>query len=394
MLAHSHESEDEQKTGATVTTKMQDVQPQGLQLNVTLDVRALDSRDEYSQSAILPLAGIGVLRQDDLMWGRSSIGLQWRDAIQGYATDAEVSTAYSDQEQRMLLDHARVGLAFDPHWRADLGRMNPLFADQAKVWPVTDLMMQGLLGDDHWHADGMSVTYRDAQPDHLSAQFGLYGKGAYVGSQGDIGLWTLGAAWRPLTQPNLKLSASVGYVPDVIRQSSIEQSRIPLPHSHDTNVSACGQSLTCVDGDSRFVWLSARWQPLQHVPQASVGLYGLLRRESGQLNGPNGVVDYQGDLGAVVIEGLYPIMSEWQLGARYEWLSIQHEVHGPNASMVSRDAGLSDNAHTPERLGLMLSYSGLDHSRVNLAVFDDRTRVKADTLVSLGLVFDGQMRVW
>lgn len=392
LLAHSHDN-DAEPTRATPP-----IQAQGLQLNLRLNVRGLvsglDGRDKQRQSAILPLAGIGVLRQDELMWGRSSLGVQWRGTRQGYATDAEVSTAYSDQEQKMLLDHARIGLAFDRQWRADWGRMNPLFADQATVWPVTDLMLQGLLGDDHWHGDGMAVSYRNAQADHFSAQWGVYGKGAYVGSQGSVGLWTFGSAWRPLTQPNLKFSASVGYVPDLIRQSSIEQSRIPLPHSHSSNVSACGQSLTCVDGDSRFVWLSARWQPLHNTPQANIGLYGVLRRESGQLKGANGVVDYQGDLATVLIEGMYPILPEWQLGTRYEWLSIQHDVHGANARMVSRDAGLNDNTHTPQRLGLMLSYHGLARSRIHLALFDDRTRVKADTLLSLGLVFDGQMRVW
>ena len=353
----------------------------GLTAKLHLDVRQIDS--DFAQTAGLTLAGVSSVTQDDLLWGRSSIGLQGR----WQAFDAELTAAWSDQEDQVLLDHARLGWQATG-WRVDAGRMNPLDAAQPAPWPLTNLLLQGLLGDDHWHADGAKVQL-GSRKRHLSV--GAYGQGSYVGAidqdQSGVALYSMGGQWQ---QGELRVSAALAYAPDVIRQSTRESNDVLLPHTHSTNIADCGRTLTCVDGDAKIGWLGLTWQP--NAPYA-LALYGLARQEDGVLNGNNGVVDYRGELYGWLIDGSYRLAPQWQVHARIERLSIEHSIKGVNASLVTRDAGLLDNDVEPLRYGLRVDYQVLPQATLQVAAYDDQTRERKDTVLSVGVVVDWQQAI-
>lgn len=350
--------------------------PDGLTAKLHVDVRQIDS--DFAQTAGLPLAGVSSVTQDGLLWGRSSLGLQGR----WQAVDAELSAAWSDQEDQVLLDHARLGWQATG-WRMDAGRMNPLDAAQPTAWPVTNLLLQGLLGDDHWHADGAKLQIGNRKR-HIS--IGAYGQGSYAGAidqdQSGVALYSMGGQWQ---QGELRVSGALAYAPDVIRQSTRDSNNLLLPHTHSTKIADCGRTLTCVDGNAKIGWLGLMWQP--DAPYA-VALYGLARQENGVLNGNNGVVDYRGELYGWLIDGSYRLAPQWKVHARIERLSIEHAIKGVNASLVTRDAGLLDNDVEPLRYGLRLDYQVLPQATLQVAAYDDQTRDRKDTVLSVGVVVD------
>lgn len=356
-----------------------------LQATLQLDVRRLNA--DAQTSASLPLAGIAPLRQDNWLYGRSGFGLRSNSTLYGQNIDVEAAWAYSDQEQKLLADHVRVGWQMQPQLRIDLGRMNPLPAQQPAAWPVADLLMQGLLGDDHWHADGAMLQSGTATQ---RVRLGAFAAPAYAGGKSqdtsDIALWSLGAN---TTYADVSLSAAVLHVPDLIRESTRETGDTPQPHTHDTEISACGRSLTCVDGNANLLWLGSRWQP-SGSPWSVAG-YGLWRQERGQLNGVNGLVEYQGDLYGGLLDVGYQWTDRLSSTFRAESLSIQHQIKGLNATVVARDAGLLDNHVTPQRVGLLLSYQLpprlAQQLTLNTALIHDQTRPESELISSIGLVW-------
>ena len=359
---------------------------------IQLDIRRFNT--DTATSASLPLAGIAPLRQDDWLYGRSGFGLRsnWHDF------DAEASWAYSDQEQKLLADHVRIGWQMQPQLHVDLGRMNPLPAEQPAAWPVADLLMQGLLGDDHWHADGAILQVGTTAQ---RVRLGMFRAPAYRGGKsqdtgqniGNIALWSLGAN---TSYRDVSLSAAILHVPDLIRESTRDNSNVPRPHTHDTDILACGRSLTCVDGNANLLWLGSRWQPTESV--LSVAGYAMWRQERGVLNGMNGLVQYQGDLSGGLVDVGYAWTDRFSTTLRAETLSIQHNIKGLNARMVARDAGLLDNDVTPKRFGLLLSYAvpALAQQQVtlNAAIIEDQTRPKSELISTIGLVWRAETILW
>lgn len=359
---------------------------------IQLDVRRVHA--DVTTSARLPLAGIAPLRQDDWRYGRSGFGLRSNAVFYEQLIDAEAAWTYSDQEQKLLADHLRLGWQIQPQLRMDLGRMNPLPAQQPAAWPVADLLMQGLLGDDHWHADGAMLQYGTTTQ---RVRLGAFRAPAYRGGQGqdtaNVALWSLGAN---TTYRDVNVSAGLLHVPDLIRESTRDNSGVPLPHTHDTDISACGRSLTCVDGNANLVWLGSRWQSTESA--FSVAGYAMWRQERGQLNGVNGLVEYQGDLYGGLVDVGYAWTDRLSTTLRLETLSIQHKIKGLNARVVARDAGLLDNGITPNRLGLLLSYqlqppAGQQLS-LNAALIHDQTRPQSELISSLGLVWRAEPTLW
>jgi len=367
-----------------------------LQALVQLDIRRLNI--DAATSANLPLAGIAPLRQDEWLYGRSGFGVRGRGTLYQQQFDAEASWAYSDQEQKLLADHIRLGWQMQPQLRLDLGRMNPLPAEQPAAWPVADLLMQGLLGDDHWHADGAMLQYGSTAQ---RLRLGAFRAPAYRGGQGqdagqnisNVALWSLGAN---TTYQDINISAGLLHVPDLIRESTRDNSDVPLPHTHDTDISACGRSLTCVDGNANLVWLGSRWQPTESA--FSVAGYAMWRQERGVLNGVNGLVDYQGDLYGGLVDVGYAWTDRLSTTLRAETLSIQHEIKGLNARVIARDAGLLDNDVTPKRFGVLFSYAlpvmAQQRVTLNAAVIEDQTRPESELVSSVGLVWRAEPTLW
>ena len=363
---------------------------------IQLDIRRFNA--DTATSASLPLAGIAPLRQDDWLYGRSGFGLRSNRMLYGQNIDVETAWAYSDQEQKLLADHIRLGWQIQPQLRIDLGRMNPLPAEQPAAWPIADLLMQGLLGDDHWHADGAMLQVGTTAQ---RLRVGAFRAPAYRGGQSrsasqdtaNVALWSLGAN---TTYRDINLSAGLLHVPDLIRESTRDNSDVPLPHTHDTDISACGRSLTCVDGNANLVWLGSRWQPTESA--FSVAGYAMWRQERGVLNGVNGLVDYQGDLYGGLVDIGYAWTDRLSTTVRAETLSIQHEIKGLNARVITRDAGLLDNDVTPKRFGVGFSYAlpVLAEQRVtlNAAVLEDQTRPKSELISTIGLVWRAEPTLW
>lgn len=363
-----------------------------LQALVQLDIRRLNI--DSATSASLPLAGVAPLRQDEWLYGRSGFGVRGRGTLYQQQFDAEAAWAYSDQEQKLLADHIRLGWQIQPQLRLDLGRMNPLPAEQPAAWPVADLLMQGLLGDDHWHADGAMLQYGTTAQ---RLRVGAFRAPAYRGGQGqdtaNVALWSLGAN---TTYRDINISAGLLHVPDLIRESTRDNSDVPLPHTHDTDIAACGRSLNCVDGNANLVWLGSRWQPTESA--FSLAGYAMWRQERGALNGVNGLVDYQGDLYGGLVDVGYAWTDRLSSTLRAETLSIQHEIKGLNARVVARDAGLLDNDVTPKRFGVLFSYAlpVMSQQRVtlNAAVIEDQTRPESELISSIGLVWRAEPTLW
>ena len=367
-----------------------------LQAVIQLDVRRLNL--DSATSASLPLAGIAPLRQEEWLYGRSGFGLRSNRTLYGQNIDVEAAWAYSDQEQKLLADHIRLGWQIQPQLRIDLGRMNPLPAEQPAAWPVADLLMQGLLGDDHWHADGAMLQVGTTAQ---RLRVGAFRAPAYRGGQSrnasqdtaNVALWSLGAN---TTYRDINLSAGLLHVPDLIRESTRDNSDVPLPHTHDTDISACGRSLTCVDGNANLVWLGSRWQPTESA--FSVAGYAMWRQERGVLNGVNGLVDYQGDLYGGLVDIGYAWTDRLSTTVRAETLSIQHEIKGLNARVITRDAGLLDNDVTPKRFGVWFSYAlpvmAQQRVTLNAAVLEDQTRPKSELISTIGLVWRAETTLW
>ena len=363
---------------------------------IQLDIRRFNA--DTATSASLPLAGIAPLRQDDWLYGRSGFGLRSNRMLYGQNIDVETAWAYSDQEQKLLADHIRLGWQIQPQLRIDLGRMNPLPAEQPAAWPVADLLMQGLLGDDHWHADGAMLQVGTTAQ---RLRVGAFRAPAYRGGQSrnasqdtaNVALWSLGAN---TTYRDINLSAGLLHVPDLIRESTRDNSDVPLPHTHDTDISACGRSLTCVDGNANLVWLGSRWQPTESA--FSVAGYAMWRQERGVLNGVNGLVDYQGDLYGGLVDIGYAWTDRLSTTVRAETLSIQHEIKGLNARVITRDAGLLDNDVTPKRFGVWFSYAlpvmAQQRVTLNAAVLEDQTRPKSELISTIGLVWRAETTLW
>ncbi|MCX9155327.1 hypothetical protein OPU71_04240 [Niveibacterium sp. 24ML] len=110
-------------------------------------------------------------------------------------------------------------------------------------------------------------------------------------------------------------------------------------HSHSQpDCSASLRFLSCFDGRVELLAGSARWQtPWQGV---SLAVSALLRDEQGDLYSENGDVLYEGQTWGGWFDAAWQIHPQFDAALRLETLHASHDLKGPGASLVARDANL------------------------------------------------------
>ena len=365
LAAHAHEDE------ALTLPSPQD----RLSVSARLDLRHLQA--EAPTSAALPLAGIAPLRQPQWLWGGSGLALSGQKNLTPTAqVQTTLSVTYSDQEKKFLLDEGWLGLRA-PQGQLRIGRMDPLPVLQPEPWPTANLLMQGLLGDDHWHGDGVQVGQGQTS-DPVHWRLGAFRARTYPGAQDTV--WSLGSTVQ--LQPRWQVSAALLAVPQLLRPSLAAGA-----HTHSTATDQCGRALACVDGQGGVLWLASQWQDQTVQPHWRVNAHLMLRQEEGQVLSHNGRADYRGQVWGSLVELGYRLRPDWQLALRHERLAIDHELHGANVQLIAQDAGLLDNTHSPQRLGAKLSWQVRPGWTLHGSVLRDHSRAEAQWLSTLGLTW-------
>lgn len=336
-----------------------------------------------------PLAGIGTLKQPDVLWGGTELGIAAHTRMAERPVQLSLGTAYDDSLRQFILHDLRLQFPLSTDWQIAAGRLNPLLVDTVHPARLAPVVFEAMLGDSHWHADGVQLVHHTPQWQWVAAGYGLgkVGHSHYPGAKGPVALWSLAARWKSAGFPQWENTLQVGYVPELERVTT-PATVSAGGHTHG-NATACTAQQTCLGANAQMVMVSSRWHPLSHQPGAVLSLFGLWREETGTLAGPNGQSDYRGELTSWALEARYPLSPQWTLGATQEWLGIQHRLKGINAQVLAHDAGLDvPNTHTPQRTTVMLDYASRQGWGVQLGAVSDHRRTEADTLLTLSLRYE------
>lgn len=203
----------------------------------------------------------------------------------------------------------------------------------------TPLIKRAVMDGD-WVDDGASLNWlrNDGQSDGVQlAQIGLWRAGTLPGSA------------KGSAAPGLHVRAGWGewqadgfavWMAPLGRGAYANGTTAGHTHSQpDCSSSLSG--ITCFGGRTTVAGASLRWRP--HDTPIQLEWAGLLQRDRGTLESVSGQADYSGRTNGGWMDAVWLIDERWQLGLRAERLVALHNLVGPGATGVARDAGLADN---------------------------------------------------
>ncbi|QBC44681.1 hypothetical protein [Iodobacter fluviatilis] len=306
------------------------------EIHLLSNVRYLSAESAWP-SALPVLAA----SQEDLRGMRyGGSGLAWQ---QRWLQDlsSHVVLAYDDHEQGMAVDHA----AFFYHAGATqwtLGRQSPLLASGGlSAWALPELWLNTVLGDDHWHEDGLALRYATGA---VTGHAGVFRGAGLPGTES--ALWSTGLEWQ---DGPWHISGHAAYVAEVKRSLA---SDAHTGHSHAGQVTGCAQLIDCFAGDTLLMRANARWQGDQFWLHGAASW----QKQDGQLESTLAKVNYQGELTGFALEGGVSINTELSLALRHEQMAIHHQLSGVNAAQIASKNGIANSDEWPRQTGVRLAW--------------------------------------
>ncbi|MFC7420759.1 hypothetical protein ACFQNF_12860 [Iodobacter arcticus] len=334
------------------------------QINLLTHVRYL-SGDSAWPSA-LPV--LGASTEDRRGAWYSGSGIEWRQRWTP-EMDTLLMAAYDEHEQRVVLDHAVIRYQTESAQLA-LGRQSPVFADAGlSAWALPDLWLYTVLGDDHWHEDGLALRYTTG---NLTGHAGVFnGRHGYPGAES--AMWTAGLAWQ---DGPWFVAGHAAYLPDVNRAFATDAHS---GHSHLGQAVGCGKLTDCLAGKSTLLRAKAGWLGARYWLQSAWSW----QRQDGQLDSTLGRVAYQGELNSLALEGGAKITDTIKLALRHEWMGIAHELAGVNAAQIASKNGIANSDEQPRQTGIRLSWQAHPVHLLAVELYQTRRNGESNHLAML-----------
>ncbi len=333
------------------------------QINLLTHVRYL-SGDSAWPSA-LPVLGASTEDRRGVWYGGS--GIEWRQRWTA-EIDTLLMAAYDEHEQGAALDHAVIRYQTESAQLA-LGRQSPVFAAAGlSPWALPDLWLYTVLGDDHWHEDGLALRYTSG---NLTGHAGVFNGHGYPGAES--AMWTAGLAWQ---DGPWFVAGHAAYLPDVNRSFATDPHS---GHSHAGQAVGCGKLTDCLAGKSTLLRVKAGWQGEQYWLQSAWSW----QQQDGQLDSTLGRVSYQGELNSLALEGGVKLTDSIKLALRHEWMGIAHELAGVNAAQIASKNGIANSDEQPYQTGLRLAWQAHPAHLLALELYQTRRSGESNYLAML-----------
>lgn len=380
------------------------------QLQTTINGWARYHNNTDDSSANLHIVGQTPMREPDWWYGGSYLGATFKHRSGAFA-HAEYN--YSDNEHQWQVDHAFIGYKasdiFDTQSNQPInatvtaGKLNPILSKlPSNGYP--SLLMQGLVSDDHWHSQGLTLDVQlnaadnNSQMHHHHApnqsnnekvnnekasntptsqhriRVGLYDDESFLGtSDQKIGLYSLGYQVQPKQLPNSQLSLQYLYAPQ--QHQLVQLSENDPNHTHSTELADCGVQQVCLNHDSHVLIASVGQQL---TPQTKLTLQALHHHQSGEVQNANGYLDYQGDMTGLAVDvrhhrqtqGLNGQPHRQQFNLTAEMLVNHDKVVGNSATLLAPQAGIHPQKTSPlYRLSAGWDYELIPHWTLTNEVF-------------------------
>jgi hypothetical protein len=306
------------------------------QINLLTNVRYLSAGSAWP--APLPVLGASSEDRRGLWYGGS--GIEWRQRWTA-EIDTLLMAAYDEHEQGTVLDHAVIRYQTEGAQLA-LGRQSPVFAEAGlSAWALPDLWLYTVLGDDHWHEDGLALRYTTGK---LTGHAGVFNGHGYPGAES--AMWTAGLAWQ---DGPWFMVGHAAYLSEVNRSFATDAHS---GHSHAGQAVGCGKLTDCLAGKSTLLRAKAGWQGGKYWLQSAWSW----QQQDGQLDSILGRVAYQGELNSLAFEGGVKISDTIKLVLRHEWMGISHQLAGVNAAQIASKNGIANSDEQPYQTGLRLAW--------------------------------------
>ena len=268
----------------------------------------------------------------------------------------EVEEAYG------LFTAAPYGLA--PKFGRFLSSIGYLNDQHQHVWDFYDapLVYQAFLGGQYqnnglqvkWIAPteeflefGAEIGSGESFPGNSRNKNGVGDGIVYVHTGGDVGA---SSSWR----------AGLSYLQTAAKDRDYAQTDIA---GNDAQLSFTGRSKIAI---ADFVW---KWAPNGNAQERNFKLQGeyFWRRENGDLTydadaalGLTQAGSYRSDQNGFYVQGVYQFMSNWRVGARYDWLNPGSVDYGPNGIY------LANGSFNPQRTAIMFDWTPSEFSRFRI----------------------------
>ncbi|NHQ86682.1 hypothetical protein HA050_11195 [Iodobacter sp. HSC-16F04] len=334
-----------------------------MQISLLTNVRYLSA--DTAWPGALPVLGASNEDRRGAWYGGS--GIEWRQRWTA-EIDTQLMAAYDEHEQKVALDHAVLRYQTDAAQLA-LGRQSPVLAEAGlSAWALPDLWLYTVLGDDHWHEDGLALRYTVG---NLTGHAGVFNGQGYPGAES--AMWTAGLAWQ---NGPWFVAGHAAYLSDVNRSLVTDAHS---GHSHVGQAVGCGKLTDCLAGKSTLLRARAGWQGEQYWLQSAWSW----QQQDGQLDSTLGRVAYQGELNSLALEGGVKLTDSIKLALRHEWMGIAHELAGVNAAQIASKNGIANSDEQPYQTGVRLAWQAHPAHLLALELYQTRRNGESNHLAML-----------